>query len=974
MSQEISQETIEKFLNGNDPEKYITSLEYDYGDNFIYKMIQDPIKGKIVRRDSFTAFLWCGDLNKLNFYKNDKTVIQQKMLEYGISIRKLETYDNIRLEKGLKYLVKTSKTYTDLINFFKKGGLDPWGEKVKQHFQVLNPVEQYLIQKGKRLFKGFENYNDIHRLVFDIETTGLDPETCKIILIGVKDNRGFKKTISALGENGEQRCIEEFFECIRQIKPSIIGGYNSASFDFPFIIKRAEKYKMDIRKMTQILSNVPIKRKNGVLKLASEVEGFNQYLLWGFNIIDISHSVRRAQAMNSEIKGWGLKYITKYLEKEKPNRVYVDGAFISKIYLENKDYYFNPKTGNYREVGSPGTENLMDKYPGKYVIWTGKQIVEQYLDDDLYETMIADESFGLSTFLLSKLMPTSFERISTMGTASLWKMIMLEWSYQNKLAIPQKEERRSITGGLSRLVNAGFAKNIVKFDFRSLYPSIDLLYSLFPECDVTGALKYMLKYFRDTRISYKELMGLLKETDPVMSEMYDRKQLPIKIFINAFFGSLSAPHVFPWAEMDLGEMTTCIGRQSLRQMLMFYMKRDYKPLVMDTDGVNFEIPEDIETHTYVGKGLCDLVKEGKLYTGIEADTAEFNDTFMRNEMGLDIDYTAPSCINLSRKNYIIKMEKKGKTIIKLTGNSIKSKKIPQYISEFFDEALIHLLNDDGHKFLSLYYDTIQKIYDKKIPLIKIANRSKVKMSVNEYKEHIKKKTKAGADMSRQAHMELIIQNNYLASLGETIYYVNNGKKASDGDVKKIMKWEGPAKKKERIIWEEQNGRPMQKILDKIEINAYMLDAKELEQNPDKIGEYNVDKYIAAFNKKIEPLLVAFHPDIREEILIKNPQDRAFFTPTQCKLVNGYPLDPKKQDDMEDVMTLSDTEVLFWNKMGLDPFMMYIDNTLELVDQYYVEKNRKVLALQLEASLNNEDEEIIDNEDGQDYAVHTVLYK
>jgi hypothetical protein len=33
---------------------------------------------------------------------------------------------------------------------------------------------------------------------------------------------------------------------------------------------------------------------------------------------------------------------------------------------------------------------------------------------------------------------------------------------------------------------------------------------------------------------------------------------------------------------------------------------------------------------------------------------------MRNEMGLDIDYTAPACINVSRKNYIIKLLKKGK--------------------------------------------------------------------------------------------------------------------------------------------------------------------------------------------------------------------------------------------------------------------------------------------------------------------------
>ena len=90
------------------------------------------------------------------------------------------------------------------------------------------------------------------------------------------------------------------------------------------------------------LNLIGIKVRDGMLKLANEVEPYKQYKMWGFNVIDIAHSVRRAQAINSEIKKWGLKYITKYLGKEKPNRVYVDGAFISKIYLENESFYVNP--------------------------------------------------------------------------------------------------------------------------------------------------------------------------------------------------------------------------------------------------------------------------------------------------------------------------------------------------------------------------------------------------------------------------------------------------------------------------------------------------------------------------------------------------------------------------------------------------------------------------------------------------------
>ena len=964
MKEIISQEVIESFLNGGDDEMYIVGIEYDYPTNTIYKIIQDPEKGKIIKVDtSFTPFIWVGDLSGLNFYQNSKAQQKKKMGQHGILIDKLETYGNERLENGQRYLVRSIKTYTDLIQFFRDGGINPWDEQYRQYFTILNPVEQYLIQKKKRLFKGIDDYGGVHRFVFDIETTGLEPEKSEIILIGVKDNRGLQETIPAFGENGEKRCIERFFELIRDLKPTIVGGYNSAFFDWPFILKRAQILGIDTENETAIFTSKGITEKEGILKLANEVEPYTQHVIWGFNIIDIAHAVRRAQAINSEIKSWGLKYITKYLEKEKPNRVYVDGAWISKIYLDNGSYYVNPKTGKYKEIGEPGTEDLLQKYPGKYEVWPGRKIVEQYLDDDLTETMVVDDSFSQSTFLLSKLVPTTYERIATMGTATLWKIIMLAWSYENNLAIPTKDEKRAITGGLSRLLNVGYSKNIVKFDFASLYPSIQLVYDVFPECDVMGVQKSMLKYFRNIRIKYKRLAGELAKTNPVESEMYDRKQLPIKIFINAYFGSLSAPQVFPWGDMNMGETITCVGRQCLRMMIMFYMKKGYKPLVMDTDGVNFETPEDIDNHIYIGKGNNELVTEGKEYKGIEADTAEFNDIFMRNEMGLDIDYTAPACINVSRKNYIIKLIKKGKEKIKLTGNTIKSKKLQQYIVEFLDEGLGMLLNGDGHGFIELYYEYVNKIYNKQIPLSKIANKSRVKQTVEDYKKHIKKTTKAGSLMSRQAHMELIMENNYPAGLGETIYYVNNGTKKSSGDVQKVSK----PTKKQMEEYQLKHGVPMPN--DFIEINCYMITEKEITDNPDMTGDYNILRYLSTFNKRIEPLLCVFKPEIREDILVEDPEKRQYFTKTQCQLINGYPLKEDGQDKFDEVMTLSDSEVLFWNRVQRDPYFMYVENSLELADPYWVEHNRKVLAMQ-EMSVVSNEEEIIET-NGHDYAFHAI---
>ena len=965
MKEVISQEVIEGFLNGGDDEMYIVGVEYDYPTNTIYKIIQDPEKGKIVKSDSFTPFMWVGDLSGLGFYNNSKSIQKKRMGEFGILIEKLDTHGDERLESGMKYLVKSLKSYTDLISFFRMGGINPWDEKYRQHFTVLSPVEQYLIQTKKRLFKGIDEYSGVNRFVFDIETTGLDPETCVIILIGVKDNRGLNVTIPAFGEDGEKKCIERFFQYIRDLKPTIIAGYNSAFFDWPFILKRAQILGVDVDGMTQIFTSQGMKEKEGMLKLANEVEPYKQHIIWGFNIIDIAHSVRRAQAINSEIKSWGLKYITTYLEKEKPNRVYVEGSKISKIYLDNESYYVNPKTGGYKQIGEPGTEDLLKKYPGKFEIWPGRKIVEQYLDDDLYETMIVDDSFSQSTFLLSKLVPTTYERIATMGTATLWKIIMLAWSYENNLAVPSKDEKRAFTGGLSRLLNVGYAKNIVKFDYSSLYPSIQLVYDVFPACDVMGVQKSMLKYFRNIRIKYKHLASELKDSDPVAAEMYDRKQLPIKIFINAYFGSLSAPHVFPWGEMDSGETITCIGRQCLRMMIMFYMQKGYKPLVMDTDGVNFETPDSAAESIYIGKGLNELVIEGKEYKGIEAHTAEFNDIFMRGEMGLDIDYTAPSCINVSRKNYIIKLIKKGKEKIKLTGNTIKSKKLQTYIVEFLDEGFKYLLNGDGHSFVELYYNYVEKIYNKEIPLSKIANKARVKQSINEYKKHVQKTTKSGSLMSRQAHMELIIQNDYPAGLGDTIYYINNGIKKSSGDVERKTRWT----KKEMIEYVESVGSEMPKDHAVINVNCYMIDEKEITNNPDLKGDYNVPRYLSNFNKRVEPLLVAFNPNIREDILIEDPKDRQYFTKLQCELVNGYPLKESGQDKFDEVMTLSDSEVIFWNRVGRDPYFMYVEDSLKLVDQHWVEHNRKVVTLQAESTISNEDE-IIEN-DGHDYAYHAI---
>jgi len=58
----VTQEEIKEFLEGNDPEEHIVAIEYDYVTDAIYKIKEIPGQGKIIKKDTFTALSWVGDL------------------------------------------------------------------------------------------------------------------------------------------------------------------------------------------------------------------------------------------------------------------------------------------------------------------------------------------------------------------------------------------------------------------------------------------------------------------------------------------------------------------------------------------------------------------------------------------------------------------------------------------------------------------------------------------------------------------------------------------------------------------------------------------------------------------------------------------------------------------------------------------------------------------------------------------------
>ena len=941
MKKEITKATpedIRVFLEGKDEEKYITAIELDQtGDwsvdnsNRVYVTIDDPKKGKSIKVYKFVPFLWTKNLRGSGFYDDDIDKMKKMAKKYGIFTQKLETGDDERLEDGFKFIVKTSGTYRDLVNFFTKGGLNPWGNRDK--IQMLPPVEQFLVQTGKRLFKGFENYEEVHKVVFDIETTSLDPNDGHMFLIGIKDNRGYRKILDSYDngvwtEDAERRMIKEFFNILHELDPSVIAGYNSEFFDWAYILGRMrllgmsnENVKVNKRgdKTTTIDSRyliktkhpeIPLIRKSASLKLGAELERYEQTVYWGVNVMDTMHRVRQAMAINSNIKGFGLKYIAETSGVERPNRVYVPGDKLGQMWVENKDFFYNPTTGQWYPIdgNKPPLKDLSKHKLESKDEWNqvdGRFLITEYLLDDLLETEKVDDQYTQAAFLTAGLVPTGFLRSATMGTATMWKLLMMGWSYENGLGLPDVLPKRNFVGGLSRLLQTGFNRNIVKLDYASLYPSIQLSHDVFPTCDISGALEAMLQYLYDTRNKYKYLMNEYAEKgDEANTIKFDRKQLPIKILNNSAFGSISAPYIFPWGDIDIGEMITCTGRQYLRHMVQYFMDRGYTPLVLDTDGVNFSKPDDINTHVYVGRGLHRFVEEGKEYRGLDADVAEYNERFMHGVMGLDNDGEWPSTINLSRKNYAT-LAPNGK--IKLTGNSIKSKGTSKYIENFLNKGIKMLLEGKGKEFVDYYYIYLEKIYNQQIPLVEIANKSRVKKTIKSY--HNRGVNKNGNALPRQAHMELIIKEGIDVNLGDTIYYVNNGTKKSHGDIQLRKTKKDPPEG--TLVY-----------------NSYLIDRDMLENNPEATGEYNVAKYVDAFNKKVEPLTVVFSQNVRDSLLINDPEQKQYFTRTELELISGVPRKEGDQDTLEELLTVSEEELKFWADRGIDKEYMIKDRFAE----------------------------------------------
>lgn len=669
----ISQEEIEKFINGHDPMERIVNLTYKYQDDFITIYYRNENDQKCKTTESFYPFVWATLHACRKLCHGNKTELLQLMRQFNIGCKKLS---NVAIDGTVRdefddgymfmFFAKSPMSYSTFLNFFKKADNPVYAKKDKdgneiydskldeKQYLCVTPQEQFMISTGKRFFKGYDDYNQILRMTFDLETTGLDTKKDRIKQLGIKFNRpfhnhpnGFQRIFNLQGTTKEEKdkseleIIENFFKIIYTFKPDVVCGHNIENFDNQIMIDACTRLCTSIEEISSKYFDGETFHKEPretVLKLGGEIEKFHQTVCPGTIITDSLHAVRRAQAIDSNMQRADLKYATKYSGMVKPNRVYTPGDKIDQILSDTTNQYaFNNEDGDWY-IYDPNSENgvktidefedesAYNKYlqsiKGKqgdapfkmrtrnvlldgYEIVTGKYIVERYLLDDIWEGDKVEWKFNSTNFLICKMLPVPYKKCTTMGTAGQWKSLLLAWSYEHNLAVPMFRDKVSFTGGLSRLLRTGKIKKQVKLDYNSLYPSIILTWGIGDTNDLMDSMLHFLEYVLTTREKYKAmkkdaekrinkykakiLNGTATEEEILAFNqaqadfaLADGKQAQMKVLGNSFFGSYGAPNVFPWGSTKCAEMTTCIGRQSLRLMISHFTKLGYEPVVGDS--------------------------------------------------------------------------------------------------------------------------------------------------------------------------------------------------------------------------------------------------------------------------------------------------------------------------------------------------------------------------------------------------------
>lgn len=626
------------------------------------------------------------------------------------------------LREDVKMFKEVQEIYESDIPFYRRYLIDkhltPLMSCVAEGEEIEDSVAADIVLKAHRIEQQGDVFLKNPRiLAFDIEvcspTKSPDGDHDPIVMLAVYGNEGYSKVLTWKEFSNPKKHIEfvpdegtlilRFKEILHEYKPDYLVGYFSDGFDFPYLKKRADKFKI---KLTLGVDG-------STLKLSKRV-GVSTAKLTGIAHIDIFKFLRRIMSELFHTRDYSLDTIGKQLLGE----------------------------------GKTGLD-VNNLYPA----WTknDEDQIREFCEYNLQDARITHRLANIMMPHLNEFVKTlglPVDEVSRMSFGQLVEWYLVRHVQTFNEIIPNKpsstEMRRrdleSYEGAFVYQPEPGLYRDVMVFDFRSLYPTIITAHNICvstitaqpedayisPEIDVNGKqvryhfthkyegfIPQILKEILMRRNRIKEIMSKEGKKDPVLNA----RQYSLKIVANSFYGYFGFSGA-RWYSNECAAAITAYARDYIRKVMQQAEGVGFKVIYGDTDSVFISLGEKSKKHAMdflkdVNRGLPSLME------------LSYENFYPR---GLFVMKKGEA--KGAKKKYAL-IDEEGD--IKVTGFetvrgdwSVLAKEVQEKVFE------IILREQDVKKAVSYVKDILKKVERKEIPLEKMIIQKQLKKDIRAY--------------------------------------------------------------------------------------------------------------------------------------------------------------------------------------------------------------------------------------------------
>ena len=543
---------------------------------------------------------------------------------------------------------------------------------------MLPAEEQYLVATGRTYFRDL-TFDDLHRLQFDLETTGLDADCNRMFMVAVRKPDGSNELLEANGDDNaaEADLIRRLDAAVAAADPDVIENHNLHGFDLPFLDKRARLLGVPLSLGRIRATSLSQRAARRGATSSSDASRRVRFVAPGRELIDTLDAVRRYDFSARELPSHGLKAVARHLGIAGPDRELIRGDQIYTVYR------------------------------------TDPERVRRYATADVDEVAGLARVLGGAAFALARMAPRRYERLADAGAATgVIDPLLVRAYLRAGEALPAHREGDGTThtGAALHLFATGVAQRVVKADVASLYPSLMRAFRIGPKRDHLGALLALVDRLVERRLAAK---ASARAEQPGSAARYTHEAMSaaMKLVVNSAYGYLAAGGgLTRFADVHAANEVTRRGRETLDLMCRELAARGVTLLEADTDGVYFAVPESWTE-----------VDERR----VVAEVA----TLLPRLVNLEFEGRYAAMLSHQPKNYAL-LGYDG--TLTLRGVAFRSSRVEPFGEQFLRRAIGCVLRGDVPGVREAYVQTVQEIRARALPTRELSSRVRLTRTAERY--------------------------------------------------------------------------------------------------------------------------------------------------------------------------------------------------------------------------------------------------